>query len=256
MKVVRQSDKPIIILIGGAPGVGKSTLAAELAYRLGIRRMVSSDAIREALRSLISTQLSPELHSSSYTAWRNELLPDEDDKPRRRRVIRGYQSQSQQLAAALTAVVKRNITEATPVVIEGVHLLPGLLPEVSPEDAIVVHLILIAPDEAAHRRYFALRDEQTGQRRDKEGYLAHFEEIRMIHDFIAERAVTQQVPIIAMGNFNTTVEKGLEYILDATLKQRRRMRENSRQNKPAVKKAAAKKTVKSKGPTAKTRGTQ
>ena len=256
MKVVRQSDKPIIILIGGAPGVGKSTLAAELAYRLGIRRMVSSDAIREALRSLISPQLSPELHSSSYTAWRNELLPDEDDKPRRKRVIRGYQSQSQQLASALTAVVKRNVVEATPVVIEGVHLLPGLLPSTAPEEAIVVHLVLVAPDEAAHRRYFALRDEQTGQRREKEGYLNHFEEIRMIHDFIAERAVIEQVPIIAMGNFNTTVERGLEYVLDATLKQRQSISMKPKQ-KTVAKKARASKTVKPKrSTTKKARGTK
>jgi 2-phosphoglycerate kinase len=84
----------------------------------------------------------------------------------------------------------------------------------------VIHLILVAPDEAAHRRYFALRDKQTGQRRDKEGYLAHFEEIRMIHDFIAERALSTQVPIIAMGNFGDTVEQGLEHVLSATLKQR------------------------------------
>jgi 2-phosphoglycerate kinase len=254
MKVVRQSDKPIIILIGGAPGVGKSTLAAELAYRLGIRRMVSSDAIREALRSLISPQLSPELHSSSYTAWRNELLPDEDDKPRRKRVIRGYQSQSQQLAAALTAVVKRNVVEATPVVIEGVHLLPGLLPTIAPEEAIVVHLILIAPDEAAHRRYFALRDEQTGQGRDKEGYLEHFEEIRMIHDFIAERAVIGQVPIIAMGNFNNTVERGLEYVLEATLRQRHRVRDKSKHPETVAKKARAKAAKSKRSTNKKTRG--
>jgi 2-phosphoglycerate kinase len=78
----------------------------------------------------------------------------------------------------------------------------------------------VAPDEAAHRRYFALRDQQTGQRRDKEGYLSHFEEIRMIHDFIAERAMIEQVPIIAMGNFGNTVEQGLEHVLSATLKQR------------------------------------
>jgi 2-phosphoglycerate kinase len=242
MKVVRQSDKPIIILIGGAPGVGKSTLAAELAYRLGIRRMVSSDAVREALRSLISPQLSPELHSSSYTAWRNELLPDEDDKPRRKRVIRGYQSQSQQLAAALTAVVKRNVVEATPVVIEGVHLLPGLLPSIAPEEAIVVHLILTAPDQESHRRYFALRDKQTGQRRDKESYLSHFEEIRMIHDFIAERASIENVPVIPTGDFSSTVELGLEYVLAATLKQRGSVSNN----KPVAKKPRANKTTKSK----------
>jgi 2-phosphoglycerate kinase len=249
MKAVRQSDKPIIILIGGAPGVGKSTLAAELAYRLGIRRMVSSDAIREALRSLISIQLSPELHASSYTAWRNELLPDEDDKPRRKRVIRGYQSQSQQLSAALTAVVKRNVIEATPVVIEGVHLLPGLLPRIAPEEATIVHLILVAPDEAAHRRYFALRDKQTGQRRDKEGYLDHFEEIRMIHDFIAERATIEHIPIIAMGDFDTTVEQGLEHVLNATLKQRQLSKMNGK--KPVIKKVSSTKKLRAKRSAAK-----
>jgi 2-phosphoglycerate kinase len=215
MKVLRQSDKPLIILIGGAPGVGKSTLAAELAYRLGIRRLVSSDAIREALRSLIPPQLSPELHASSYTAWRTELLPDEDDKPRRKRVIRGYQAQSQQLAAALSAVVKRSVIEATSVVIEGVHLLPGLLPVVLAKDATVVHLILTASDENAHRRYFELRDQQTGQRRDGRGYLDHFEEIRIIHDFILERAKAESVPVIATKDFSSTIEAGLEYVLSS-----------------------------------------
>jgi 2-phosphoglycerate kinase len=220
MKAVRQSDKPMIILIGGAPGVGKSTLAAELAYRLGIRRLVSSDAIRESLRSLISVQLSPELHASSYTAWRTELLPDEDDKPRRKRVIRGYQGQSQQLAAALAAVIERNVVEATSVVIEGVHILPGLLPTVATNDATLVHLILAASDEDAHRRYFELRDKQTGHRRDGKGYLDHFEEIRMIHDFIIERATAQNVPVIATGDFNSTIEQGLEVVLSSTLEQR------------------------------------
>jgi 2-phosphoglycerate kinase len=220
MKAVRQADKPIIILIGGAPGVGKSTLAAELAYRLGIRRLVSSDAVREALRSLIPPQLSPELHASSYTAWRVELLPDEDDKPKRKRVIRGYQAQSQQLAAALSAVVKRNVVEATSVVIEGVHLLPGLLPVISTTDATLVHLILAASNEDAHRRYFELRDKQTGQRRDGKGYLDHFEEIRIIHDFILERAQVEKVTVITTGDFNETIEQGLEYVLEKALLQR------------------------------------
>src|SRR5687767_5709565 len=36
---------PLIVLIGGATGVGKSTVATTLAARLGIVRIVSSDAV-------------------------------------------------------------------------------------------------------------------------------------------------------------------------------------------------------------------
>src|SRR5205814_9194495 len=40
-------DVPLVLLIGGATGVGKSTLATQLAVRLGIVRETATDAIRE-----------------------------------------------------------------------------------------------------------------------------------------------------------------------------------------------------------------
>ncbi len=220
MHHLKLSPKPLIVLIGGAPGTGKSTLAAELAYRLGIRRLVSSDAIREALRSLVSPQLSPRLHQSSFNAWRTELLPGEDETPGRKRVIRGYQAQAQQLSAALTAIVERSIHESISLVIEGVHLLPGILP-IETKDALIVPLILAVPDQDMHRHYFELRDGQTNKRRQKQTYLKYFAEIRMIHDFIIERAVSEKVPVIHEQNPRVSLEQALEYILDTSLKSKK-----------------------------------
>jgi 2-phosphoglycerate kinase len=217
MHRLRLSQKPLIVLIGGAPGTGKSTLAAELAYRLGIRRLVSSDVIREALRSLVSPQLSPRLHQSSFTAWRTELLPGEDEVPGRKRVIRGYQAQAQQLSAALTAIIKRGADEAISLVIEGVHILPGILP-LNSRDALIVPLILAVPDEKLHRKYFEMRDQQTNNRRKKQSYLDNFAEIRMIHDFIVERAKSEKIPVINDQDPKVALEKALEYILDMSLK--------------------------------------
>jgi 2-phosphoglycerate kinase len=48
-----QLEKPIIILIGGA-WVGKSTLATQVAHRLGITRLTSSDLIRQVMRAFFS----------------------------------------------------------------------------------------------------------------------------------------------------------------------------------------------------------
>lgn len=219
MRAVRQPDKPIIILIGGAPGVGKSALAAELNYRLGIRRVVSSDAIREALRSLITPQLSPSLHRSSFTAWRSDLLPSEQTtaKPKPKRVTRGFVAQAQQLSTALTAIVERSLQEQTSVVIEGIHLVPGLLPLGDYDDVTLLELVLVIDDEERHKNNFKTRAKETHGRRSEEVYLESFGEIRMIHDFLRKRAELEGVPVINGSYFDEVVDRVLELILDASL---------------------------------------
>lgn len=215
MRAVRQPGRPIVILIGGAAGVGKSLLAAELAYRLGIPRVVSTDAVRQALRSLISPELSPTLHSSTYDAWQAELLPAERGaaKPKRKRVIRGYQAQVQQLGTALGAIIERNIAEATSLVMEGAHLVPGIAP-VGPYQATVVEMVLSVADESVHRRNFALREDQTRNQRTRSEYLEHFAEIRTLQDFIVTRAELHGVPAIEASDIDQAVDQALEHVLE------------------------------------------
>src|SRR5207245_729003 len=65
---IENLDVPIIVLIGGATGVGKSTIATQLAARLGIVRVVATDAIREVMRAMFSPELMPTLYTSSFQA--------------------------------------------------------------------------------------------------------------------------------------------------------------------------------------------
>ena len=44
----------VIVLLGGATGTGKSTVATELAYRLGITRVTSTDFIRQTMRAFFA----------------------------------------------------------------------------------------------------------------------------------------------------------------------------------------------------------
>lgn len=219
MRNVRRPDKPIVLVIGGAPGVGKSALASEIGYRLGIPRIVSTDSVRQALRSLIGPDLSPVLHSSSYSAWRAELLPSERAtvKPKRKRVLRGFLAQVQQLDPAVCAIIERNITEATSLVLEGAHLVPGIAPSRSFPEATVVSVMLYVPDEEDHRRNFAVREGQTRQRRLRQPYLDHFSEIRILQDYIKEQADLDGVPAIPASDFDAAVEKTVEHVLDVLL---------------------------------------
>ena len=47
-------DRPLVVLIGGTTGVGKSTLATMLAARLGINRVIATDVIRQVLRAFFT----------------------------------------------------------------------------------------------------------------------------------------------------------------------------------------------------------
>ena len=46
---------PLIILIGGTPGIGKSTLANLVARRFKATNLLGTDILREILRGIIST---------------------------------------------------------------------------------------------------------------------------------------------------------------------------------------------------------
>jgi 2-phosphoglycerate kinase len=219
LRSVRRPHKPIVVMIGGVSGVGKSTLATELAYRLGISRIVSSDSVRQALRSLISEELSPALHASSFSAWRTELLPGETSTaaPKRKRVVRGFQMQVQQLNTALSAIIDRNVEEQTSVVMEGIHIVPGFMSGARTDGATVVELVLAVGDAELHRGRFEKRDAETRQHRPMNKYLEHFAEIRMLQDFIKKRAGEEGMSVLEGGDLDAAVEQAIDIILEAVL---------------------------------------
>ncbi len=222
MRQMRQHERPIMLLIGGAPGVGKSAIAAEVAYRLGIPRVVSTDIVRQALRSLIGPELSPVLHASSFTAWRAELFPDEQagSLPEKSRVLRGFLAQARQLDPAITAIIERSVEEDISLVIEGVHLVPGAVAERRVDGATVLRVMLFVDDEVDHRRHFAAREMRTAHRL-AQPYLDHFDEIRMLHDYMRERSEAEGVLVVDASDFETAVERCVDHVLDALLEMQR-----------------------------------
>jgi 2-phosphoglycerate kinase len=63
-------DQPIVLLDGGATGTGKSTVATDDAYRLGITRVTSTDFVRQTMRAFFSREFMPAIHHSSFEAGR------------------------------------------------------------------------------------------------------------------------------------------------------------------------------------------
>lgn len=218
MQRMRRARRPIVVTIGGTAGTGKSEVAAELAYRLGIVRVVSSDSVRQALRSLIGPDLSPILHASSFEAWMADMLPSERDRatPRRKRVIRGFQSQVMQLGTALEAIVDRHMSEGTSLVVEGVHVVPGVRPR-PVERGTWVGVVLKVDDPHVHRDRFLLREGRTDARRPRDRYVRHFDEIRMLQDWLVRKADAASVAVVDVTDLDGAVDRVMEHVLDEIL---------------------------------------
>jgi 2-phosphoglycerate kinase len=202
-------DVPVIVLIGGSTGTGKSTVAAEVAHRLGITRVASTDFIRQTMRAFFSPEFMPTIHYSSFEAGA-AMDPDVTGDP----TIVGFVDQCRHVCVGVEAAIRRSLTEGWSMVLEGVHLVPGLLPE-SLDGVLLVHVVLEIADEQVHRMHFQIRDATTGGVRPMDKYLDRLEAIRRVQSYVAGRARREGVPVVENANVERTIDQVIELVMQA-----------------------------------------
>jgi 2-phosphoglycerate kinase len=198
------------ILIGGATGVGKSTLATQLAHRLGITRLIGTDMVRQTMRAFFAPELMPAIHTSSFDAASAVRVP----VPRETDLSKmGFIEQTKAVSVGIEALVQRGIDEAQRMVVEGVHLVPGYLDRSRWGEAIVLEFMLAIADKERHRGNFTVREWETGGIRPLRRYIEHFAEIRRIQKYMVGRAQALGVPVIDGPSLDDNLSEVLGMIL-------------------------------------------
>jgi len=191
------SGKPLIFLIGGTAGCGKSTIATMLANRLDIVRTQSTDMLREVMRTMMPKQLMPALHTSSFTAW--TALPGKPEminEVSETLLVNGYRSQADLLAVAIEAVIQRALRERVSLILEGVHIHPAILEKLAKSnDAIVMPIMLGVLKRKQLQRRIRGRGTDAPQRR-ADRYLKHFDEIWRLQSYLLSEADRADIPIV------------------------------------------------------------
>ena len=203
-------DLPIILLLGGGTGTGKSSVATDVAYRLGITRVTSTDFVRQTMRAFFSREFMPAIHYSSFEAGRT--MAQEEDDPGKA-VVDGFLEQTRDVLVGVAASIDRALQEGWSMVLEGVHLVPGMLPPI--ENALVVQCVLAINDTEAHASHFWIRDNDSEGMRPYEKYLECFDDIRLVQEYILGRAERHEVPVIQNANIEETVVEVMELVLNA-----------------------------------------
>ena len=203
-------DLPILLLVGGATGTGKSSVATDVAYRLGITRVTSTDFVRQTMRAFFSREFMPAIHYSSFEAGR--AVADED-ADLGQAVVDGFLEQTRDVLVGVTAAIDRALQEGWSMVLEGVHLVPGMLPPI--ENALVVQCVLAIDDAEAHASHFWIRDNDSEGMRPYEKYLEAFDDIRLVQDYILGRAQKHGVHVVENADIEGAIVEVMELVLNA-----------------------------------------
>jgi 2-phosphoglycerate kinase len=187
-------DRPLVVLLGGTTGVGKSTVATMLAGRLGITQVIATDVIRQVLRAFFSHEFMPSVHDSAFEAGG----------------IEGYNEQAEQVGTGIAAIVERAANEGKPVVVEGVHVVPGSLDPSLGDRCVAVEALLAVDSEELHRSHFAHR----GPGRPADRYLASFDEIRGLQAHLVACASEARIPVIDNANVDQALASLMQLVLD------------------------------------------
>ncbi|MBE6501731.1 MAG: 2-phosphoglycerate kinase [Methanobrevibacter thaueri] len=206
---LRISKKPLIILIGGASGVGTSSMAFELANRLRLKNLISTDMIREVMRKIVSKDLSPVIHKSSFDAYESIRTPS----IRIDSVIEGFVSHVDVVNVGIEAIIERSVKEGISTIIEGVHIVPGFIRKDLLENNNIILFTLTVDDEEAHKQRFYSRCRQPWVKRSLEKYMENFESIRKTQGFLIEQAKIHDTRIINNVDINETIEIMVDDIL-------------------------------------------
>ena len=210
-----RSGRPLVLLIGGTAGCGKSTTATNIANRLEIVRTQSTDMLREVMRMMTPQRLLPGLHTSSFEAWK--ALPG--IHPGRScsdaQLADGFHAQAELLSVACEAVVQRAMRERVSLILEGVHICPSLLEKISgavADDALVVPVMLAVLDRDELKKRIRGRGGVTPQRR-AERYLKSFDAIWRLQSVLLDEADRARVPILENNDKDKVFREVMRHII-------------------------------------------
>ncbi len=205
-RTLRRKRVRLAVLLGGATGVGKSTIATELAFRLGVRTIIGTDTIREVMRKVIAKELLPDIHVSSFMAERVSNAPKGIDP-----LIYGFETQVKHVSVGIKAVLERSRREGLNTLIEGIHVVPGFI---ELEEKEFMYIIAVPSKEHLVSHFY---ERARYSVRSAERYVKNADRIMRIQEYLMERAREFGISVIE----NVELEKTVSNIMEDMMKKLR-----------------------------------
>ncbi len=192
-----------IIVVGGIPGVGKTSISGHLLRKFDIDIMLSTDYVREFVRG---TGMDREgvLNTSVYDAWQRfgEKTPEN--------ILRGYKEQGAILSKGTNAVIERAIKNQEGLVFETLYFIPEQLTALSNDG--VISLYIQVSDQGIHRRMLLERGQYTHPGQSGDRLAEHISEYRIMAEDALSACKKVGIPVFDNLNYQKTRTEITEFV--------------------------------------------
>ncbi|KAK2961490.1 putative 2-phosphoglycerate kinase [Blattamonas nauphoetae] len=197
------------LLLGGTSGCGKSTIASVLGARLGINTVISTDSIRHVLRTCLDTsdpKTAPLWVSTYETGQLVSMEEHGEEMNPKDRLIEGYSRQCRMVCDHLDRVISNYEAMGESLIIEGVHLTPDEMLNLSKKHKSIIPFLIIVSDEKKHVERMAVRAKYMSLDPNRNKYVANISNIRTIQKRNLTRANIIRIPCVDNTNLDRSVD--------------------------------------------------
>lgn len=182
-------DDAFLYVIGGVPGVGKTSMAGRLASRIHADIVLSGDYLREFLRPYDTNGI---IATSVYNAWKMFGEKSEEN------IIRGYVKQSEYIAPGIKRVMERALRDGEKIVIETLYFTPDLW---GVDLSTCRTAYLYVSNELEHRKKLLSRTSYTHRNESGSRLAEHIFEYRLIMEHSLRIAESHDIQVIETTNY-------------------------------------------------------
>jgi 2-phosphoglycerate kinase len=202
---IARKEQPMIILLGGTSGCGKSTIASFLSSKFGISSTISTDTIRHILRTRHTKEMAPFLWTSSYQAS-DVIALDPTVSDSQERVIKGYKLQSDMILQEIENLIHfYAFVKKESLILEGVHLSMEYCARWMKQYGCVLPFLIYIGKETKHIERFAIRAKYMTLEPHLNKYSKYFDNIRAIQEHLMKEADLFRIPKIDNSNIDRTI---------------------------------------------------
>lgn len=197
---------PRVILVGGAPLSGKTSLASALARRFELA-CICSDDISTAIRAITDARSHPALHYHGTDGQYRDYYPSH----RPERLMEDALSFHRAAWPAIQAVIAAHASWSRPCVLEGWGLLPIFVAGLKPQNVGSVFLI---PDEDLFERRCRADSSFYEGARDEAGLIQSFAHRSVLFSRMLEASATEHGLAVLRSTADTSVEEAATRALE------------------------------------------